>query len=117
MAFEAFLERLLPEPARPATADTNPSVGRSHQTRTANIGEKRQQIMDVHLKGHGITGKPGIVVPPAAKNWWGCLSSITAWVDHVSEIDGDRFANAMFGAGDRLKTEAYHRILVEANAV
>lgn len=110
-AFAAFLKRLLPAPTRPATAETNLAVGRSHDTRAATIAEKRQQIMDVHLKGHKVVGKPEIVIPPAEKNWWGGLNSITAWVDHVSEIDGDRYANAMFGGGGRLKTGAYQKIL------
>jgi hypothetical protein len=41
--------------------------------------------------------QPNLVISPAEKNWWGGLNSITAWVDHVSEVDGDRYANAMFG--------------------
>jgi hypothetical protein len=115
-AFAAFLKKLLPEPTRPATAATNVAVGRSHDTRAATIAQHRNQIMEVHLKGHKVEGEPGIEIPPAEKNWWGGLNSITAWVDHVSEIDGDRYANTMFGTGDRLKTDAYQRILVEAKA-
>lgn len=115
-AFAAFLEKLLPEPARPATADTNVAVGRSHDTRAATIAQHRNQIMEVHLKGHKVDGTPGMDIQPAEKNWWGGLNSITAWVDHVCEIDGDRYANTMFGTGDRLKTDAYQRILEEAKA-
>jgi len=47
----------------------------------------------------------------------GWLELITAWVDHVSEVDGDRYANIMFGGGDRLKTLAYQKILNEVGAV
>jgi hypothetical protein len=86
-------------------------VGRSHDTRAATIAQHRNQIMEVHLKGHKVDGTPGIEIQPAEKNWWGGLNSITAWVDHVSEIEGDRYANTMFGTGDRLKTDAYQRIL------
>ena len=116
-AFAAFLKKLLPEPARPATADTNVAVRRGHDTRSANIAESRQQIMDVHLTGHQVAGKPDVVIGPAAKTWWGGLNSITGWVDHISQIDGDRYANPMFGAGDRLKTDAYERILAEAKVI
>jgi hypothetical protein len=91
-------------------------VGRSHDTRAATIAQHRNQIMEVHLKGHKVDGTPGMDIQPAEKNWWGGLNSITAWVDHVCEIDGDRYANTMFGTGDRLKTDAYQRILAEAKA-
>lgn len=115
-AFEEFLARLLPVPVRPATAALNTSVARAHDTRSETIVAKRDEIMTVHLKGHRVTGKPEVTVAPAEKTWWGGLNSITAWVDHVNEIQGDRYANAMFGLGDRLKTQAYQRILVEAGA-
>lgn len=115
-AFAAFLLKLLPAPARPVTADVNIAVGRGHDTRTATVEEKRRQIMRVHLEGHKIWNKPGVLVPKAEKNWWGALNSITAWVDHVSEVQGDRYANSMFGRGDRLKTDAYRRVLEEAKA-
>lgn len=112
-AFAAFLEQLLPVPARPVTAGTNAKVAQAHDTRTATIEAKRDQIMALHQKGHTIECEPPITIPPAGKTWWGALNSVTAWVDHVSEIEGDRYANAMFGTGDQLKTLAYQRILVE----
>ncbi len=83
----------------------------------AGLQAKRDQIMSLHLKGHNVENKPEIIITPAEKTWWGGLNSITAWVDHASEIEGDRYAHAMFGVGDRLKTEAYQRILIEAGAV
>ncbi len=113
-AFTAFLEKLLPIPARPVTAEANPSMAKAHDTRTANIQLKRDQIMNVHQNGHTVACVPALKIAPAKKTWWGALNSITAWVDHISDIDGDRFANAMFGAGDQLKTTAYQRILSEA---
>jgi hypothetical protein len=73
--------------------------------------------MAVHLSGHQIPDQPNVVISPAEKTWWGGLNSITAWVDHVSEVDADRYANAMFGGGDRLKTVAYQKILNEAGSI
>lgn len=73
--------------------------------------------MAVHLNGHKVAGQSNVVISPAEKTWWGGLNSITAWVDHVSEVDGDRYANSIFGGGDRLKAVAYQKILNEAGAV
>ncbi len=112
-AFAAFLEKLLPVPARPATAGTNAKVAKAHDTRMATIMAKRDQIMKLHLVGHAIACVPPITIPAAKKTWWGALNSVTAWVDHVSEVEGDRYANAMFGTGDQLKTLAYQRIVAE----
>jgi len=116
-AFAAFLKLLLPDPTRPATADANRAVERGFDTRTATVAEQRDQIMAVHLSGHKVPDQPKIVISPAEKNWWGGLNSITAWVDHVSAVEGDRYANNMFGGGDRFKTVAYQKILTEAGAV
>ncbi|MDM0113945.1 DUF932 domain-containing protein [Variovorax sp. J22R133] len=113
-AFIAFLKKLIPEPTRPATANTSAAVARGHDSRVANAAEKRQQIMDLHLNGRTVECASRIVIPPAEKNWWGGLNSITAWVDHFSEFDGDRYANTLFGTGDRIKTDALKRILLEA---
>lgn len=116
-AFAEFLKLLLPDPTRPVTANANKAVERGFDTRIATIAEQRDQIMAVHLNGHNVPDHSKVVISPAGKNWWGGLNSITAWVDHVSEIDGDRYANAMFGGGDRLKTVAYQKILNEAGVV
>jgi len=116
-AFVAFLKKLLPDPTRPTSADANRAIARGFDTRTATIAEQRDQIMGVHLNGHKVPDQPKIVISPAEKNWWGGLNSITAWVDHVSEVEGDRYANAMFGGGDRLKSVAYQKILSEAGVV
>lgn len=113
-AFATFLEKLLPIPARPLTAEANQIVGKAHDTRAANITIKRDQIMHVHRHGHTVACVPPLKIAPAQKNWWGALNSITAWVDHVSDVDGDRYANAVFGTGDQLKTSAYQKILSEA---
>ena len=116
-AFEAFLKTLLPDPTRPVTANTNAAVNRGYETRLATVADQRNQIMQVHLRGHTVANQPKMVIAPAEKTWWGGLNSITAWVDHVSEIEGDRYANAMFGSGDRLKTVAYQKILGVAGTV
>jgi phage/plasmid-like protein (TIGR03299 family) len=112
--FAAFLKLLLPDPTRPVTADSNKAVQRGFDTRIATIAEQRNQIMAVHLNGHKTPGQSDLVISPAEKTWWGGLNSITAWVDHVSEVDGDRYANAIFGGGDRLKTVAFQKIPNEA---
>lgn len=112
-AFAAFLQKLLPVPARPATAGTNPQAAKAHETRVATIEANREQIMALHKKGHAIECVPPVHIPPAPKTWWGALNSVTAWVDHVSEVKGDRYANAMFGTGDQLKTLAYQRIVAD----
>jgi len=111
--FAAFLETLLPVPARPATADTNATAAKAHATRMVTIEAKRSEIMRLHTNGHTVASVPPIAIPAAPKTWWGALNSVTAWVDHVSEFEGDRYANALFGTGDQLKTVAYQKILAE----
>jgi len=115
--FAAFLKKLLPDPTRPVTADTNVAVERGFDTRTHTIAAQRNEIMRVHTEGHKLPVDSNFVIAAAEKNWWGGLNSITAWVDHVSEIEGDRYANVMFGGGDRLKTVAFQKILKEAGLV
>jgi hypothetical protein len=44
------------------------------------------------------------------------LNSVTAWVDHLQEIDGDRYAHIMFGGGDEMKAKALIEALAEAKA-
>jgi hypothetical protein len=55
---------------------------------------------------------PDAYQPAALATWWGALNAVTAWVDHVQEIDGHRFAHVMFGSGTDLKGGA----LIEALA-
>ncbi len=55
-----------------------------------------------------------IKIEPAPKTWWGALNSVPARVDHASKIKGDRYANRLFSAGDRLKSNAYSRARQEA---
>ena len=49
-------------------------------------------------------------IPPEAPTWWGSLNAVTAWVDHVQIMEGSRYAHAMFGAGDRLKSAAHELV-------
>ena len=103
--FQAFLRQLLPDPRKPASALTNPAVRRGYETRMATVRATREQILDIHL-----FGMPGEEIPSAEKTWWGALNTITGWVDHVQEIDSDRYAHILMGAGDRIKTTALELI-------
>lgn len=106
-AFTRFLEKLLPIPAKPATAARDSSVARAHETRRIRIEEARKQVAGIYVNGDAHGSAPGECQAPAPKNWWGALNSVTAWVDHVQEIDGDRFSHAMFGGGDDMKSKAF----------
>jgi Domain of unknown function (DUF932) len=79
--------------------------GERPETRMATIRATREQISDIHLYG-----MPGEEIPSAEKTWWGALNTITGWVDHVQEIDSDRYAHILMGAGDRIKTTALELI-------
>lgn len=99
--FQRFLQSLLPEPKRPATADQNPAVQKGYETRVESILAARRGIDSVFR--HGI---PEQRISPADDNWWGALNAVTGWVDHVQEVKGDRFAHMTFGSGDLLKGKA-----------
>ena len=108
-AFKAFLAKLLPLPAKPATFDSNTTVAKAHETRHMNIEQARAGIEQVRKQGC-VQRLVETAVPPADGSWWGALNSVTAWVDHVQKVEGDPFAHQMFGAGDDLKTRAYKAI-------
>jgi len=101
-AFATFLAKLLPEPRRPASAEANTAVDRAYETRRDKVFESRKQITAVHSDGIPARG-----ISPADENWWGALNSVTAWVDHVQSVNGDRYAHLLLGPGDSLKKEAY----------
>jgi len=107
--FQGFLKALIPEPARPATASRNPAVLRGYETRLETILETRKEILGVHLDGIASHN-----IPPAESNWWGALNSATGWSDHIQATDNDRYAHALLGSGDRLKSSALARIQVLA---
>jgi hypothetical protein len=45
-------------------------------------------------------------IPADAPTWWRAANAVTGWVDHLQPIRGDRYAHALIGAGDRLKSQA-----------
>jgi phage/plasmid-like protein (TIGR03299 family) len=109
-AFRRFLWRILPDPMAPATAGTNPSTARAHASRLVNLEQTRTDI--VRARSDGI---PAHGVPPERPTWWGAVNAVTAWVDHLRPVSGDRYAHALFGAGDRLKSIAYLQAVAEAS--
>jgi phage/plasmid-like protein (TIGR03299 family) len=107
--FDIFLKNLMPDPKRPATAHSNPSVLRAYETRLATMKATRKDITGVHVEGI-----PDRSIPPAESTWWGALNTITGWVDHRQHTDSDRYAHVLLGSGDRLKSAALTRIRVAA---
>lgn len=103
--FQAFLNKLMPDPSKPATANRNPSVLRGFETRMETIRATRKDVMRVHQEGI-----PDHRIQPADANWWGALNSVTAWTDHVQATENDRYAHVLFGSGDKLKAAALTRI-------
>lgn len=104
-AFDRFVGRLLPDPARPLTADSNPRVRRAFGTRIASLEADRQEISAVFAQGI-----PEMQIDAVGENWWGALNAVTAWVDHKQCIKGDRYVHRMFGSGDALKSSALKMI-------
>jgi phage/plasmid-like protein (TIGR03299 family) len=107
-AFEKFLKKLLPNPAKPATAKPGTPVLRAWETRCATLDTDRKAIQTVRQEGiprHGIA--------PEQDTWWGALNAVTGWVDHLQEIEGDRYAYILMGQGDQLKTRALRQIVKE----
>jgi phage/plasmid-like protein (TIGR03299 family) len=105
-AFIRFLERVLPVPAAPLSASRNPAVAQAHATKSANIQASRAGVMSVHYAGYTDPLVPKVRHGPATASWWGALNSITAWVDHIQTVDGDRYAHQIFGGGSDIKTKA-----------
>ncbi len=106
--FEQFLNRLLPTPKKPATAKPGTSVLKAWDKRCATVDANRKQIQAVRRDGI-----PTQKIAPESPTWWGALNAVTGWVDHVQDIEGDRYAHSMMGQGDQLKTAALSRILKE----
>lgn len=104
-AFETFLTQLLPDPARPVAAGSNPALERAWQTRLVNTRAARAQVWSVRREGI-----PARDIEPEEQTWWGALNTVTGWVDHVQDTEADRYAHILFGAGDRLKTTALQRM-------
>ena len=106
-AFRRFVDKLLPVPATPITAETNASVARAHDSRRVGIEGARMELAGVFADGYADPSASGGWQPPAGASWWGALNAVTAWVDHLQSIEGDRFSHALFGSGDDLKVKAY----------
>lgn len=104
--FSRFLDRLLPLPAKPASAETSKSVARRFETLRETVIDSRKAITDVRLNGLKGTGALHPQIDAAPPTWWGGLNSVTAWVDHVQAVDADHYVHIMFGDGDRLKQKA-----------
>ena len=87
----------------PAQRVVDPSgqVVRAWETRRANVADARAAV--TCIRGEGI---PGRGIPADPPTWWGAANAVTGWVDHLQPIRGDRYAHALFGAGDRLKSQA-----------
>lgn len=100
-AFSRFLATLLPDLPALRNAVPNSPTARAWATRRALLMRDRDGIARVRREG-----VPQAKVPPDAATWWGSVNAVTAWVDHAQEIDGDRYAYALFGSGDRLKAQA-----------
>lgn len=106
-AFSRFLDKLMPLPAKPVSADTRLSVSRAYDTRRMGIEDARKQIAGIYKDGYADLQVQSGWQAPAGESWWGALNAVTGWVDHVQGIAGDRFSHAMFGAGDDLKSKAF----------
>jgi hypothetical protein len=78
------------------------ATSRSHETRLANVVEARAVIERIRVQGLPDRGIPG-----DEPTWWGAVNAVTAWVDHAQPIKGDRYAHALFGTGDGLKSRAF----------
>ncbi|MBP0620462.1 DUF932 domain-containing protein [Cupriavidus consociatus] len=108
-AFKAFLEKILPDPLRPASAATNKAMAQAYATRLDHIRASRQAMLSIRRDGcrQRASNQP---VPAETETWWGALNAITAWVDHVQRVKDVPFAHQMFGAGNDFKSSAYARI-------
>jgi phage/plasmid-like protein (TIGR03299 family) len=100
-AFARFLAQLLPDPPSARVVDPAGQVVRAWETRCANVADARAAV--TCIRGEGI---PGRGIPADPPTWWGAANAVTGWVDHRQPIRGDRYAHALFGAGDRLKSQA-----------
>jgi len=101
-AFRRFLTALMPDPAPPAGVNTSSAAARSFETRRAHIAEARAAVERIRFNG-----LPDRDIPADAPTWWGAVNAVTAWVDHAQVVKGDRYAHALFGAGDRFKSRAF----------
>lgn len=102
--FRLFLLGLMPDPARPVTAQYGSAVHQAYETRLRKLAADRDEIQAVFREG-----LPSQGISPVGNTWWGAINAVTAWVDHQQTIQGPRYAHMLFGAGDRLKSAAMAR--------
>jgi phage/plasmid-like protein (TIGR03299 family) len=100
-AFRRFLAALIPDPS-PVAVNASVALNRGYETRLAKAVEARAAIERIRIRG-----LPDRDIPADAPTWWGAVNAVTAWVDHAQAVKGDRYAHALFGAGDRLKATAF----------
>jgi hypothetical protein len=74
--------------------------GRSVE-RLQTLRQTRHEVEEIFR-----TGIPARKITPVGENLWGAVNAVTAWVDHQQRVDGDRYAHALLGSGDKLKTQA-----------
>jgi phage/plasmid-like protein (TIGR03299 family) len=101
--FRAYVEALLPLPARPR--DTNRSRGAltRYETLCRQIEEARAEIGRLRHEGQGAG------LDSARGKLWGALNAVTEYVDHYCKSDTDAFAYALLGDGVQLKMRAYRK--------
>jgi phage/plasmid-like protein (TIGR03299 family) len=101
--FANLVARLLPLPTPPVRFSQDTSLRRQHETRVHNIIEHRKAIARVFEEGCS----NGVKIPPAEQTLWGAMNAVTAFVDHKQKINGDRYAQILFGSGATLKQKAF----------
>ena len=109
-AFRRFLATLFPDPS-PVAVNASVAASRGYETRLEKVVETRAAIERIRVQG-----LPDRDIPADAPTWWGAVNAVTAWVDHAQVVKGDRYAHALFGAGDRLKSTAYELATAASNA-
>jgi hypothetical protein len=80
-------------------------VQRAYETRMETLRANRKQIVGVHREEI-----PERTIPPAERDWWGALNTITAWSDHLQTTENERYSHLLLGSGDKLKASAFARI-------
>jgi phage/plasmid-like protein (TIGR03299 family) len=105
-AFRRFLAALVPDPA-PVSVDASRATVGSYESRLAKAVEARAAIERIRVQG-----LPDRDIPADEPTWWGAVNAVTAWVDHAQAVKGDRYAHALFGAGDQLKSRAFEMATV-----
>jgi phage/plasmid-like protein (TIGR03299 family) len=102
--FAVFLDRLLPIPPKPRTADRNKAVMKAWDTRVDEAKKARNEIERLR------TEQKGAELKTAHGTLWGALNAVTEYVDHHRECKADRVAYALLGDGMDLKLKAYKLI-------